>query len=116
MFVERLNLVDVEKICSKVLGRVKPYIDEMPKSVKIDRSTSFAVNISWEDSSFLFPNKYIISITDFDVKFYGFELDEKAVDITKKVYFDFKKNRFNNYQKEYDSNKEKQNEYTINIR
>ena len=116
MFVERLNLVDVEKIGSRVLGRVKPYIGEMPKSVKIDRSTSFAVNISWEDSSFLFPNKYIISITDFDVKFYGFELDEKAVDITKKVYFDFMKNRFNNYQKEYDSNKEKQNEYTINIR
>lgn len=115
MFVERLNLVDVEKICSKVLGRMKPYIDEMPKSVKIDRSTPFAVNVSWEYSSILFPHTYIISITDFDVKFYGFELDETVVDKTKKVYFDFMKNRFNNYQKEYDLNIEKQKEYTINI-
>lgn len=115
MFVERLNSVDIEKICGKVLGRINPYIDEMPNTVNIDRSTPFAVNISWSNSSFLFPQKYIVSITDFDIKFYGFEFDENVVEKIKKVYFDFMKNCFKNFQKEYELNREKQKEYTIKI-
>lgn len=115
MFVENLNIDDIKSICNKVLGRVRPYLDEIPNSVNIDRSTSFAVNISWDNSSFLFPHRYIISITDFDIAFYGFGFDEEVVDEIKNVYFNFMKRRFDNYQKEYDLSRETKKKYAINI-
>lgn len=115
MFVERLNSFDIEKICGKVLGRLNPYIDEMPNTVDIDRSTPFAVKFSWSNSSFLFPQKYIVSITDFDIKFYGFEFDENVVEKIKSVYLTFMKNRFKNFQEEYELNREEQKEYSIKI-